>query len=45
MVKVIVAFLMGVAIGLVFADQVFPDGFNQAAQRWADDLRDRVPGR
>ena len=38
-------FLIGLIIGLVFSETLFPDGFNSWVEHEAQDIRSHVPGR
>ena len=37
--------LIGLLVGLAFADIIFPDGFSVAIERLGEQLRREVPGR
>ena len=37
--------LIGLIVGLVFSETLFPDGFNSWVQRQAEDIRSQIPGR
>jgi hypothetical protein len=43
--KFVLGLLIGLTVGLVFADSVFPDGFDAAVQRWGVQIRSEMPGR
>jgi len=43
--KFVVGLLLGLLIGLVFADIVFPEGFPRAVEQWGQRLQSKVPGR
>ena len=37
--------LIGLIVGLVFSETLFPDGFNRWVEQQAVDIRSHVPGR
>jgi len=43
--KFVMGLLIGLVVGLAFADVVFPDGFNATVGRWGEQLRQEMPGR
>jgi hypothetical protein len=43
--KFVMGLIIGLLMGLVFADQVFPDGFNNAVSHWGERVRSKIPGR
>jgi len=43
--KFVAGLLIGLMVGLIFSETLFPDGFNSWVQREAQDLRSHVPGR
>ena len=43
--KFIGGLLIGLIVGLVFSETLFPDGFNNWVQHEAQDIRSAVPGR
>ena len=43
--KFVMGLIIGLMTGLVFADQVFPEGFNNAVQHWGEHVRSKIPGR
>lgn len=43
--KFVLGLLIGLAVGLAFADTIFPDGFNATVQRWGEQIRSEMPGR
>jgi hypothetical protein len=43
--KFFMGLIIGLMIGLVFSDQIFPDGFNNAVQHWSQNVRSKIPGR
>ena len=42
--RFIIGLLIGLTVGLIFAENLFPDGFNRTVERWAEDIRNHVPG-
>ena len=43
--KFVAGLLMGLMVGLIFSETLFPDGFNNWIQGEARDIRSAVPGR
>jgi len=43
--KFVMGLMIGLLIGLVFSDQIFPDGFNNAVSHWGERVRSNIPGR
>jgi hypothetical protein len=43
--KFVTGLLIGLMVGLAFADIVFPDGFPTAVERLGEHVRREVPGR
>ena len=43
--KFAMGLFMGLLIGLIFSEQIFPDGFGNAVQHWGEQVRSKVPGR
>jgi hypothetical protein len=43
--KFVMGLLIGLVVGLAFADVVFPDGFGTAIERLGEQVRREVPGR
>jgi small basic protein len=43
--KFIGGLLIGLVLGLVFSENLFPEGFNNWVQSEAQDMRNHVPGR
>jgi len=43
--KFVGGLLIGLVIGLIFSETLFPDGFNNTVQHWAEGVREHVPGR
>ena len=43
--KFVTGLMIGLLIGLVFSDQIFPDGFNNAVSHWGERARSKIPGR
>jgi len=43
--KFIGGLLIGLIMGLVFSENLFPDGFNNWVQHQAEDIRNNIPGR
>jgi len=43
--KFVTGLMIGLLIGLVFSDQIFPDGFNSAVSHWGERVRSKIPGR
>lgn len=43
--KFVMGLLIGLMIGLVFSEQIFPDGFSNAVQHWGENVRSKIPGR
>jgi hypothetical protein len=43
--KIIGGFLIGLIVGLVFSDTIFPDGFGRWVEQQAAGIQSRVPGR
>ena len=37
--------LIGLIVGLIFSETLFPDGFNNWVEHQAQDIRSHVPGR
>jgi len=42
--KFVAGLLIGLLVGLIFSEQLFPDGFSAAVERWADHARGSMPG-
>ena len=43
--KFAMGLLIGLMIGLVFSEQIFPDGFSNTVQHWGENVRSKIPGR
>jgi len=43
--KFVMGLMIGLVIGLVFSEQIFPDGFNNAVSHWGERVRSKIPGR
>ena len=43
--KFVVGLLLGLVVGLAFANSIFPDGFNTAVEKWGEHVRREIPGR
>ena len=43
--KFVGGFLIGLILGLIFSQNLFPEGFNNWLQHQAEDIRSHVPGR
>jgi hypothetical protein len=43
--KFVTGLLLGLLLGLMFADVVFPEGFPHAVERWSTGVQSRIPGR
>jgi len=43
--RFVAGLLIGLIVGLIFSENLFPDGFNNWIQREAQDIRSHVPGR
>jgi len=43
--KFVMGLIIGLMAGLVFSDQIFPEGFNNAVQHWGEHVRSKIPGR
>jgi hypothetical protein len=43
--KFVGGLLIGLILGLVFSENLFPDGFDNWVQQQAADIRSHVPGR
>ena len=43
--KFVLGLVIGLMVGLIFADNIFPEGFNAAAENWAGEIRSKIPGR
>ena len=43
--KFVMGLIIGLMIGLVFAEEIFPDGFSNAVQHWGENVRSKIPGR
>jgi hypothetical protein len=43
--KFVTGLLLGLLLGLMFADTVFPEGFPHAVERWSTGVQNRIPGR
>ena len=43
--KFVGGLLIGLIIGLIFSETLFPDGFNSWVEHEAQDIRSHVPGR
>ena len=43
--KFITGLLIGLLIGLIFADMIFPDGFVHAVETWSVRVQHHIPGR
>jgi hypothetical protein len=42
--KFAIGLVIGLLVGLVFAETLFPDGFSRAIELWAEQVRSHVPG-
>ncbi len=42
--RFIVGLLIGLVLGLIFAENLFPDGFSNAVEHWAEQVRNQMPG-
>jgi hypothetical protein len=42
--RFVIGLLIGLTLGLVFAENIFPDGFSHTVERWAEGIRSHVPG-
>ena len=42
--RFVVGLLIGLAVGLIFAENIFPDGFSNAVEHWAEQVRNQMPG-
>ena len=43
--KFVMGLLIGLVVGLAFADVIFPDGFNAAIGHMGEHVRREIPGR
>ena len=43
--RFVMGLLIGLVIGLIFAENIFPDGFSHAVEQWGEHVRSHVPGR
>lgn len=43
--KFVGGLLIGLILGLIFSETLFPDGFNRWVEQQAGDIRNHVPGR
>jgi hypothetical protein len=43
--KFVAGLLLGLIVGLIFSENLFPDGFNYWIQNEAQGIRNHVPGR
>jgi hypothetical protein len=43
--KFVMGLLIGLVVGLAFADVIFPAGFNAAVEQWGEQVRREIPGR
>ena len=43
--KFVGGLVIGLIVGLVFSEMLFPDGFNSWVEHQAQDIRSHVPGR
>jgi len=43
--KFVTGLLLGLLLGLMFADVVFPEGFPHAVEQWSVGVQNRIPGR
>ena len=43
--KIIGGFLIGLIVGLVFSQTIFPDGFDHWVEQEAAGIRSNIPGR
>jgi len=42
--RFVAGLLLGLLAGLVFGENLFPDGFSRTVEHWADEVRSHVPG-
>ena len=42
--RFVAGLLLGLLAGLLVGENLFPDGFNRTAERWAEGVRSQVPG-
>jgi len=42
--RFVTGLVIGLLMGLVFGESLFPDGFSRSVQHWADGVRSHVPG-
>lgn len=42
--RFVAGLLLGLLAGLLFGENLFPDGFNRTVDRWAEGVRSQVPG-
>jgi len=43
--RFVIGLVIGLMVGLIFSDEIFPEGFNNAVQHWGENLRSKIPGR
>ena len=43
--RFVIGLCIGLMVGLVFANSIFPDGFNAYVEHWGQDVRNHIPGR
>ena len=42
--KFAMGLVIGLMMGLIFSEELFPEGFSNAVQHWGENVRSQIPG-
>ena len=42
--KFAMGLVIGLMMGLIFSEELFPEGFSNAVQHWGENFRSQIPG-